>query len=63
MGQSHSNIKPCRLGAKLAGLENDLDLPFFGVYHWELIMWPERGHLKVYKNAKIQEQNRVKTDL
>ena len=57
MGQSHSNIKPCRLDAKLAGLEKDLDLPSSDVYDWELILGIERGHPKVYKNAKIQDLN------
>jgi len=41
------------LGAKLAGLEKDLDLPSFDVYDWELMLGLERGHLNVSKNAKI----------
>ena len=42
-------------GSKLAGLEMDLDLPSSDVYDWELILGLERGHLKVYKNVKIQD--------
>ena len=45
------------MGVKLAGLEKDLDLPSSDVYDWELILGLERGHLKVYKNAKIQDLN------
>jgi len=55
MGQSPSNIKSCKMGAKLAGLENDLDLPSFCVYDWELMMGLEMGHLKVSKNVKFQD--------
>ena len=55
MGQSPSNIKPRKMDAKLTGLENDLDLPSFCLYDWELMMGLERGHLKVSKNAKFQD--------
>ena len=57
MGQSQSNIKPCRLGAKLVGLEKDIDLPCSDVYDWELMLGLEREHLKVSKNAKIQDSS------
>jgi len=43
------------MGAKLADLENDLDLPSSCVYDWELMLGLERRHLKVSKNAKIQD--------
>jgi len=42
------------MGAKLAGLENNLDLPSCG-HDWELMLGLERGHLEVSKNAKIQD--------
>jgi len=53
VGQINSNIKPCKMGAKLAGLENDLDLPTFDVYDWELMLGIGGGHLKVSNNAKM----------
>jgi len=43
------------MGAKLAGLENDLDLPSSCGYDWELTMGLERGHLKASQNVKVQE--------
>jgi len=51
VGQSHSNIKPCRSGAKLAGLAKGLDLPSSNMHDWELMLGLKRGHLKVSKNA------------
>ena len=43
------------MGTKLAGLENNLDLPSSCEYDWELMLGLERGYLKVSKNAKIQD--------
>ena len=43
------------MGANLAGLAKHLVLPFFDVYDGELMMGHERGHLKVYQNAKMKE--------
>ena len=43
------------MGAKLAGLENDLDLPSSRGYDLELMLGLDRGHLKVSQNAKIQD--------
>ena len=45
------------MGAKLAGLENNLDVPSSCGYDWKLMLGLERGYLKVSKNAKIQDLN------
>jgi len=54
VGQSHANIKPCRLGAKLAGLEKDLDLPFSNAYDWELMLGLEGDILRFRKVQKFR---------
>jgi len=41
------------MGAKLAGLENDIDLLTSDMYDWELMLGLRRGHLMVSKKAKI----------
>jgi len=41
------------MDTKLAGLEDDLDLPSSCGYDWELMLGFERGHLKVSLNAKV----------
>jgi len=43
------------MGANLAGLAKHLDLPFFSLHDGELMLGHERGHLEVYKNAKIKD--------
>jgi len=43
------------MGAKLADLGNNLDIPSSCGHDWELMLGLERGHLKVSKNAKIQD--------
>ena len=43
------------MGAKLAGLENNLDLSSSCLHDSELMLGLERGYLKASKNEKIHD--------